>query len=82
PNTLSEAMLCECVPVGSDVNGIPDAMGETGIIIRHRHVEELEHAVRKALTFNSGAAARQHVLNNFTLLQREEKLLKLLSEYT
>jgi glycosyltransferase involved in cell wall biosynthesis len=77
PNTLGEAMLCECIPVGSNVNGIPDAIGDTGIIVMHRNVEELEQVVRKALTLNTGIDARQHVLDNFTLALREEKLLNL-----
>ena len=80
PNTLSEAMLCECVPVGSNVNGIPDAMGGTGVLVYHRSVEELELAVRKALTMNTGANARQYALKNFTYAIRKEKLLDLLEQ--
>ena len=80
PNTLSEAMLCECIPVGSNVNGIPDAMGGTGVIVYRRSVEELELAVRKALAMNSGAAARKHAMENFTYAIRKEKLLALLEK--
>ena len=32
PNALCEAMLCGCVPVGTPVNGIPRAIGDTGFI--------------------------------------------------
>ena len=81
PNTLNEAMLCECIPVGSNVNGIPDAIGETGIIVGKRDVAQLDQSVRKAFDLNSGPAARQHVLNNFTFLRREQNLLKLFSQY-
>ncbi len=80
PNTLNEAMLCECVPVGSNVNGIPDAIGNTGIIINNRNVEELEDAVRKALKMDTGLQARQYVLDNFTFEIREKKLLALFSD--
>jgi glycosyltransferase involved in cell wall biosynthesis len=80
PNTLSEAMLCECIPVGSNVNGIPDAIGATGIIVMHRDVAELEQAVRKALTLATGLTARQQVLSNFTFALREERLLTLMKE--
>jgi glycosyltransferase involved in cell wall biosynthesis len=80
PNTLSEAMLCECIPVGSNVNGIPDAIGDTGVIVMHRNVEELEAAVKRALTLDSGAAARERVLGNFTFDLREKRLLELLDE--
>ena len=77
PNTLSEAMLLECIPVGSNVNGIPDAIGDTGVIIYNRNVEELEKAILKALTLNTGKEARQRVLNQFSFNLREEKLLEI-----
>lgn len=80
PNTLNEAMLCECVPVGSDVNGIPDAMGGKGIILKKRSIDELEQAVRRALTMDTGKEARNHVLANFTLGLREKKLISLMNE--
>ncbi len=77
PNTLNEAMLCECIPVGSNVNGIPDAIGGTGIIVMHRDVAELEEAVRSALRLNTGVKARERVLSNFTFALREERILHL-----
>ena len=80
PNTINEAMLCECIPVGSNVNGIPDAMGGNGVILNSRLATELEKAVRKALTMNSGYSARQHVLENYTYKLREERLITLLKE--
>lgn len=75
PNTLCEAMLCSCIPVGSNVNGIPDAIGNTGIIINERKTAVLEDAVRKALLMNSGESARQRILENFTFEKREKELI-------
>jgi glycosyltransferase involved in cell wall biosynthesis len=80
PNTLSEAMLLECIPVGSNINGIPDAIGDTGIIVKHRNVEELEIAIKEAMKLNSGEKARQRVLDLFSISVREEKILKIISE--
>jgi glycosyltransferase involved in cell wall biosynthesis len=80
PNALGEAMLCECIPVGSAVNGIPDVIGKTGVIVGKRDVAELEKAVLAALTLNTGADARQHILNNFTFAIREKRLLALFHE--
>ena len=77
PNTLSEAMLLECIPVGSNVNGIPDAIGDTGVIIKHRKVEELEKGILQALEMKTGKAARERVLDLFTISLREEKLLEI-----
>jgi len=80
PNTLSEAMLLECIPVGSNVNGIPDAIGDTGIIVNKRSVDDLEKGILEALNLNSGKEARQRVLNLFSFNLREEKLLKITQE--
>ena len=80
PNTLGEAMLYECVPVGSNVNGIPDTIGNTGVIIYHRDVDELEEAIRKALTMDTGKEAREHIIKNFTDGKRENEIVKVLIE--
>lgn len=74
PNTLSEAMLMECVPVGSDINGIPDAIGETGVVIKHRNVEELEAGIRIALKMNTGQTARARVGALFSIEQRKMRI--------
>jgi glycosyltransferase involved in cell wall biosynthesis len=80
PNTLCEAMLCECTPVGSNVNGIPDAIGTTGIIIKKRDVAELETGVRMALSLNSGKEAARRIRENFALDDREKKMIRVLRE--
>jgi glycosyltransferase involved in cell wall biosynthesis len=80
PNTLIEAMLCGCTPVGSNVNGIHDVIGDTGILVMKRDVSELETAVRTALNLNSGNEARLHILSNFTLKLREDRVLKVFQE--
>ena len=77
PFTLNEAMLCECIPVGSNVNGIPDAIGDTGIIVMKRSADDLEKAIRQALQMNTGADARQRAMDNFSLSKHREKILEL-----
>jgi glycosyltransferase involved in cell wall biosynthesis len=80
PNTLCEAMLCECTPVGSNVNGIPDAIGSNGIIVKKRDVRELEVCVRKALSLNSGKEAALRIKENFSFDGREKKMIQALQE--
>jgi glycosyltransferase involved in cell wall biosynthesis len=80
PNTLNEAMLCECIPVGSNINGIPDAIGDTGILVMHCNVAELEDALLRALKLQTGQQARDRVLGNFTTILREERILRLFKE--
>ena len=79
PNTLSEAMLLECIPVGSNVNGIPDAIGDTGIIVKQREVKELENSILEALKLETGKKARERVLEMFSLILREKKLLEIIT---
>lgn len=80
PNTLSEAMLLECIPVGSNINGIPDAIGDTGVVVKHRKVEEIEEAIALAMQMNSGHKARERVLEHFSFEQREASLLQIIGE--
>ncbi|MFH1160878.1 MAG: glycosyltransferase family 4 protein [bacterium] len=74
PNTLNEAMLCGCIPIGSNVNGIPDAIGKTGVIIHHREIGELEAGMYKALSMNTEKEAIRHAKTNFSLELREERM--------
>ena len=74
PNTLSEAMLLECVPVGSNINGIPDAIGNTGVVIQHRSVEALEQGIREALKMKTSTDARKRVIEMFSFEKREKEI--------
>jgi glycosyltransferase involved in cell wall biosynthesis len=42
PNTLCEAMLCGCIPIGSNVFSIPKIIGDTGFVLKHRNMDELK----------------------------------------
>jgi glycosyltransferase involved in cell wall biosynthesis len=81
PVSLGEAMLCACVPVGSAVNGIPDAIGENGIVIHKREASELEQAIRKAMTMDTGYQAREHTLRNFSIDEREKRIAEVFNRY-
>ena len=76
PNALCEAMLCECVPVGTNVGGIPTAIGESGYLVEYRDEEQTEIAIRAALTAagERGKLARRRIATRFTIAQRETAL--------
>jgi glycosyltransferase involved in cell wall biosynthesis len=80
PNTLGEAMLFECIPVGSNVNGIPDSIGDTGVIVYKRNVDELEQAIIRALAMDTGIKAREFIITNFSMERREAELIRVLNE--
>lgn len=82
PNTLCEAMLCECIPVGSDVNGIPEAIGECGFILIKKDPVLAADLIHKALKADPalGQSARARIMTKFPKEQRKEALIKLLKE--
>jgi glycosyltransferase involved in cell wall biosynthesis len=81
-NVLCEAMLCECIPVGSDVSFIPDIIGNTGYIVKHRDIMEIKQQVLNALNSDPqlGKLARQRILDNYTLEKREKILSSLIRQ--
>lgn len=76
PNTLCEAMLCGCIPVGTRVGGIPTAIGETGYLVEYGNEDALAEAVQNALSAppEKGREARNRIVAEFALSRREEGL--------
>jgi glycosyltransferase involved in cell wall biosynthesis len=74
PNALCEAMLCECVPVGTDVQGITTAIGDTGFYVPYGDVKAAADAIMKALTSDKGKEARKRIIEMFPLSKRENIL--------
>lgn len=77
PNALCEAMLCECIPIGSDVFSIPEIIGDTGFILKKRSLESLIELISGLPTLaksKNGVSARNKILQNFTIEKRKEKL--------
>jgi glycosyltransferase involved in cell wall biosynthesis len=79
---LCEAMLCECVPIVSNVNYLPTIVAETGFVLKKRSVTLLEILINKALTADLeqlGKEARIRIIENFSVDNRE---LLLITELT
>ena len=76
-NALSEAMLCECIPVATDVGGNPTAVGHTGFLVPADNVEALTGAIQKALAADQayGMEARARIVALFPKEKRETELL-------
>ncbi|MDP3556990.1 MAG: glycosyltransferase [Bacteroidota bacterium] len=79
PNALSEGMLCECVPIVSNVGGMPDIVDDCGYILKHKNLEELFTIIQSALNNNNitelGKKARKRIVENYTFENRKTKLL-------
>lgn len=80
PNALCEAMLCECIPIGSSVFSIPEIIGDSGFVLQSRNTEPLKHVIEKAIQSDKDLLrkkARARIEENYTLKMRKEKLLAL-----
>lgn len=84
PNSLCEAMLCECVPVGTNRGGIPTGIGGTGFIVEYGDSDALKEAFRNAIKLpgEAGKKARQHVIDNFPIHKRESSLIAIIQKLT
>jgi glycosyltransferase involved in cell wall biosynthesis len=80
PNSLCEAMLCECIPVGTDRGGIPTGIGNAGIIIPYGEVKTLVGAFSKAIELPEeiGRKARKRIIDNFPEERRHRELVSII----
>lgn len=75
PNSLCEAMLCGCTPVGADVQGIRTAIGDTGALVPFGDVEATREAIREALQSDGrGEDVRARIESRFHVDKRKERL--------
>lgn len=84
PNSLCEAMLCGCIPVGSSAGAIPEIIGDSGFIItssdrqylkeRFNEILNTDDAVRKALAVK----ARDRIIENYNIGLREKAFVELI----
>ena len=83
PNALCEAMLCGCIPIGSDVFSIPMIIAQTGFIVKSRNVNQVVDALNAATHSDVAAlskAASDRIAREYPLSKRAEKLLGALRE--
>lgn len=79
PNAICEAMLCECVPIGSNVNSVPEIIGETGYVLKHRNPDQLKTLIKETLnnkTAKRGSDSRNRIIQNFSLTKRNKNLIE------
>jgi len=68
PWAISEAMLCECIPVATDTGGTPEVVGDTGFYAKYGDVETTVAALTNALGGDKkGAEARNRIARLLSL---------------
>ncbi|MDA0985606.1 MAG: glycosyltransferase family 4 protein [Bacteroidetes bacterium] len=82
PNVLCEAMLCECIPIGTNVFGIPEAIGDTGFIFNE--TEGLENVCAFVKEFednlDAGRLARKRIEKKYPLSFRTKAFQTLIKQ--
>lgn len=69
----AEAMLCGCIPIVSDVGGLPETVGDTGYLVPSEDIRRTAEAVRQALAKSDGSAAeacRNRIVETFSIERR------------
>lgn len=82
PNALCEAMLCECVPIVSNVGGNNDIVEDTGFVLLHKDSNLLLSLINEALKSDIeklGKSARSKIENFYPESNRKQKLIELLN---
>ena len=82
PNALCEAMLCNCIPIVSDVASMPEIIGEAGFVLKKRQPgmlqkllsEEVLHADLDVLS----ERAREIIISEYHLNKRKERFCALI----
>jgi glycosyltransferase involved in cell wall biosynthesis len=83
PNAICEAMTCGCIPIGSNVGGIPDIVGDSGFILYKRDSAEFETLLKRALASDKkklSEMARKRIIDNYPKDLRAMQLVPLLLE--
>jgi glycosyltransferase involved in cell wall biosynthesis len=79
---LCEAMLCECIPLVSDVNFLPNIIGDSGFVLNKRNSDMLVDLINVALNsdiIHLEQKARKRIKDNFSVNKRKKMLLSVLS---
>ena len=80
--SLCEAMLCECIPIVSSVNMLPEIIDDTGFVVSRRELKELLGCVEEALQTQNkealGKNARRRVMGHYSISHRNAAFTELL----
>lgn len=80
PNALCEAMLMQCIPIGSAVGAIPKIIGNAGLVINKKESSLIISEIKKLIALpksdlvDMSLSARTQIKKNFSIENRMELL--------
>jgi glycosyltransferase involved in cell wall biosynthesis len=82
PNSLCEAMLSGCIPIGSANSSIPEIIGKKDNIVSRKSLSKLNETIRKLQTnqLNDKPYFRERIISNYPLEKRKEQFEQLFRE--
>jgi glycosyltransferase involved in cell wall biosynthesis len=88
PNSICEAMLLECIPIGTCVGAMPDIIGDTGIVITENDFDKIKNEIQRLVRLDPEAKevlsqkARRRISERYPLSKREALLVRYIDEAT
>ena len=85
PNALCEAMLCECIPIVSNVAAMPMIVGDSGYILKEKDLNLLTTLIKESLEQNFGSPIcgekyRKIIQDNYSMDKRSKEFKSTLKE--
>jgi glycosyltransferase involved in cell wall biosynthesis len=80
---ICEAMLCECIPIVSNVNFLPSIVKESGFVIKKKNIDLLVNLINiviKSDHTDLEKKARNRIVYNFSFENRKKLLLNILRD--
>ncbi len=80
--SVAEAMACGCTPVVSNRGGLLELVGPIGATVPYGDPGAASQAVEEAMHSGVNTAARERIVESFSLTRRRERLLQLVEALT
>lgn len=81
PNALCEAMSYGCIPVGSSAGGIPNVIGDTGVIVEKKDARLIREAILQAMKLEPRRPIKR-IKDRYSIGEREKRLIKVINALT
>jgi glycosyltransferase involved in cell wall biosynthesis len=75
PNALSEAILCGCIPIVSNVGAMPFIVNDNDFVLQTKDIEDLCVLVNNILKREKYPDFRERIISEFPIVRRRDELL-------